>query len=268
MPKARVNGIELYYELHGPAESRETVVFVNDVLANTTSWFNQLPLFSKEYRVLLYDCRGQGQSDKPAQDYTLELHAEDLNALLETLGIKRAHIVGISYGGEIGMTLALRYPKRVESLVMADSVSQVDALLEAKIEAWTAAAKTKDPKLFFLVTAPDIFSEGFLSQNLDFMRIIEEQYTKLDYDAVVRLIARFREFNLTPELSKIEAPTLIICGEQDTLKPVKYSQLIHQKILHSELFVVKDAGHAITYEKPQEFNTLVLGFLEKQRLLR
>jgi pimeloyl-ACP methyl ester carboxylesterase len=96
------------------------------------------------------------------------------------------------------------------------------------------------------------------------MRVIEAEYCKLDLDAVIRLIARFREFNITSCLPRIKAPTLVIASDLDTLKPVTYAERIHQQISQSELSVVKKAGHALTYEKPQEFNTLVLGFLAKQ----
>jgi len=264
VPRTRANGVELYYELQG--QGKETVIFANGVLGTTAGWLPQMHLFSKKYRILLYDGRNQGRSDKPSGDCTLDLHAEDLSALMAELKIGRAHIVGVSYGGEIGMTMGIRYPERVQSLVISNSVSQIDPLLEAKIEAWLMAARLKDAKLFFQVSAPDIFSEEFIRKNPSFMRMIEEQYAKLDYDAVIRLIARFREFNITAELAQIRVPALVIASEKDTLKPVKYSELIHKKIADSELFVVSDAGHALTYEKPQEFNTLVLGFLAKQEL--
>jgi pimeloyl-ACP methyl ester carboxylesterase len=263
MPKARINGIELYYELHGQGD--ETLVFANGVLGNTTSWLNQTMLFAPKYRVLLYDYRNQGRSDKPTQDSTFEIHAQDLTALLESLGIASAHLVGISYGGEIGMTMALLNPERIKSLVISNAVSQVDLELEIKIEAWLTAVRSNDARRFFRVSSPDIFCERFRIAHPSLMKTIEEEYTKLDLADVARLIARFREFNITNTLVKITAPTLVIASAQDTLKPSKYSALIHQKIEHSELFVIEDAGHALTYEKPQEFNTLVMGFLEKQR---
>ncbi|MBI3459683.1 alpha/beta fold hydrolase, partial [Candidatus Acetothermia bacterium] len=118
MPRIRANGVELYYELHG--QNEETVVFANGVLGNTAGWLPQMHLFSKKYRVLLYDCRNQGRSDKPVGDCTLDLHAEDLSALMAELKIERAHIVGISYGGEIGMTMGISYPERVQSLVISN----------------------------------------------------------------------------------------------------------------------------------------------------
>jgi 3-oxoadipate enol-lactonase len=266
MPIANVNGSELYYERYGAGD--ETVLFANGVLANTASWFHQVPLFSKKYQVICYDCRGQGRSEKPDEDCTLEMHADDLEALLGALDIQSAHMVGISYGGEIGMGLALKHPERVRSLVVADAVSQVDTRLAAKIEGWLAAARRGDPDLFFQITAPDIFSENYMRDNPAFMRALKEQYAKLDYRAVVHLIARFREFHITEQLSQIALPVLVLCGELDTLKPVRYSQLIHRQIPGSEFIVVPEAGHALSYERPQEFNTLVLGFLAKQRLPR
>ncbi|MEJ2750704.1 MAG: alpha/beta hydrolase, partial [Anaerolineae bacterium] len=98
MPKINVNGVELYYELHGRSE--EVVVLNNGVIASTATWGNQLPALTPHYRVLLYDMRGQGQSQKWTEgdpDYTWETHADDLAALLDALSIEKAHIGGISY---------------------------------------------------------------------------------------------------------------------------------------------------------------------------
>src|SRR5512136_3074629 len=111
MPKIKANGIELYYELHGP-ETAPVLALSNGILMSTASWAFQTPIFSKHYRLLLYDCRGQGQSDHPAGPYSMELHADDLAALLDALGIARAHIGGISYGAEISVVFALRHPER------------------------------------------------------------------------------------------------------------------------------------------------------------
>ncbi|UCE12767.1 MAG: alpha/beta fold hydrolase, partial [Candidatus Heimdallarchaeota archaeon] len=97
MPTVEANGINIYYEIHGNEEG-EPVIFANGVFANTLSWFNQAPVFSKKYKVILYDMRGQGQSDHPDGNYTIELHAEDQKALLDGLSIHRVNHIGISYG--------------------------------------------------------------------------------------------------------------------------------------------------------------------------
>ena len=96
MPKIAVNGIELYYELHGP-EDGEALVLSKGILMSTASCYLQKPVLAKHNHLLLYDCRGKRKSDHPAGPYTMDLHAEDLADLLNGLGIVRAHIGGISH---------------------------------------------------------------------------------------------------------------------------------------------------------------------------
>ncbi|MCS7198387.1 MAG: alpha/beta hydrolase [Candidatus Bipolaricaulota bacterium] len=259
MPKARIKGIELYYEFHDGREA--TVLFANGVLADTTSWAGQLHAFKKQYSVVLFDFRGQGRSDKPDEPYSMEGHAADAAGLLEVLGIPRVHWVGVSYGGEIGMLVAIRYPEKIASLTVAASVSHVEPSLKNKIDRWIAAARTENPEIFFQETVTDIFSERFRVAHPEFLEIARRSYAALDYRAVVRLLEAFQQLNITPELHKITAPTLVLCGADDSLKPVSYSQIIHGTIAHSELVVIPDCGHALTLERPEEFNNLVLNFL-------
>ena len=134
MPKIQTNGVELYYELHG-AEDAPLLVLNNGILMNAAgSWVFQTQALSKHYRVLQYDCRGQGQSEHPDEAYSMEMHADDLAALLIALGYEQAHIAGISYGGEVGQAFVLKYPQRCLSLILADTVSEVGDELRIIIE--------------------------------------------------------------------------------------------------------------------------------------
>ena len=129
MPYIQANGIRIYYEWHGP-ENAPVLVLNNGILMNAAaSWVPQTVAFAGSYRVLQYDCRGQAQSDRPAGPYSMAQHADDLAALLDALGVRRAHVLGISYGGEVSQAFALRYRERVLSLVLADTVSEVGAEL-------------------------------------------------------------------------------------------------------------------------------------------
>lgn len=262
MPKVRINRIELYYEFY--RKSGETVLFANGVLADTTSWMAQLQAFTKEYSVVLFDFRGQGRSDKPDEPYSMEGHAADAVSLLEALGIQRVHWVGASYGGEIGMLVALRYPEKIASLTVAGSVSHVEPPLKRTIDRWIAAAQTENPEHFFHETVTDIFSERFRTAHPEFLEIVRRSYAALDYRAVVRLLEAFQQLNITPQLHKITAPTLVLCGADDTLKPVPYSQIIHRAIAHSKFVVIPECGHALMVERPEEFNNHVLDFLRHQ----
>jgi 3-oxoadipate enol-lactonase len=262
MPRVEVNGIQLYYELHGP-EDAEVLVLSNGVLMSTGSWGMQTPVLSRHYRVLLYDCRGMWQSDHPEGPYTMAEHADDLAGLLDALGIARAHIGGISYGGEIGMHFALQYPDRTRSLVVASSVSQLDPQLRGWMESWIAAARSGDPELLFQVTYPLNFSEYWIAANGPALAAARERYRQIDMPAMLELFLCFSRLDITADLPRIAAPTLVLVGEEDLLKPRKYAELIARQIPHAELAIMPRAGHAVCWEQPDLFNTLVLGFLAK-----
>jgi len=261
--KMRVNGVELYYELHGP-ENVPLLVLNNGILMNAaSSWVFQTEALARHYRVLQYDCRGQGQSGHPENSYTMELHADDLAALLSALGYEKAHIAGISYGGEVGQAFALKYPDCTRSLILADTVSEVGPKLRLIIESWLDAARAGNVEAFFNATAPWNFSTAFIAANPRLLADAKKRYEMLDYPAVVRLCECFLEVSFTDQLGKIKAPTCIIAGEMDLLKGPDYAAILKGAIPHAELHILPGAGHATCWERPQEFNTIVLGFLAK-----
>ena len=264
MPKIEVNGIQLYYELHGP-DGADVLVLSNGILMSTASWAFQLPVLARHCRLLLYDCRGMWQSDHPPGPYSMELHADDLAALLDALGIERAHIGGISYGGEVSMAFAVKYPQRTQSLIVSSSVSQVDPLLAGMASSWISAAQAGDPDLLFRVTYPLNFSEAWIAANRPALDAARERYKTLDMDAFLELMFSFIKLDITDELHTIAAPALVIVGEDDILKPRKYAESIAREIPGAELAVVPHAGHAVSWEQPGVFNSLILGFVTKHR---
>lgn len=262
MPHVRVNNLNLYYEFHGPEEG-EPLILNNGVFMNTASWAFQLPDLSRRYRVLAYDMRGQGQSDHPEGEYSLELHAEDLVALMDALHLDKAHLVGTSYGGELNLVMGLQHPERCHTLVIIASVSHSDPLLVAMIERWRRAAQLGDGPLFFRLIYADTYSERFLVQRPDLIPLAEQRYATLDLPAAVRLLESFQKLNVTADLGKIHIPTCIVSAELDLLKPKRYGELLHQGIAGSEFHQIPDTGHVVVLEKPAEVNTIILGFLAK-----
>ncbi len=265
MPKIQANGIELYYEQHGWDKDADVLVLSNGILMSTASWVYQTALFAKQYRVLLYDCRGQWQSEHPRAPYSMTQHADDLAALLDALNVERAHIAGISYGAEVSMAFALKYPARAQTLVVASAVSQIDPHLRGIAEMWIGAAQRRDSELFFQVTYPFNFSERWIAANAPLLAQARARYTTLDFDAVVNLCQAFLNLNLTAELHRIATPTLLLVGEEDTLKPRRYADLIAREIPHAEYALLPHAGHALCWEQPGLFNSLLVGFLGKPR---
>ncbi|MBN2043950.1 MAG: alpha/beta fold hydrolase [Anaerolineales bacterium] len=264
MAKIKVNGINLYYELHGP-EAAPVLVLNNGIIMNAaTSWVYQTKTLSKGYRVLQYDCRGQGQSDHPEKGYSMAVHAEDLSGLLAGLGIQTAHIAGISYGGEVAQAFALDFPEKTRSLILVDTVCEVRPELRIVIQAWMDALRLGDPLGFFNATVPWNFSAEFIETNTALLEASKERYALLDFQAILRLCEAFLEVDFTSRLGEISAPTCIIVGGKDILKGLKYSQILFSGIPHAELHILDGAGHASCWERPEEFNSIVLGFLAKQ----
>lgn len=265
MSISHANGINLYYEFHG-SEQAATLVVNNGIIMNaSTSWSFQVPVLAKHYRLLLYDLRGQGASDHPESEYSMDLHADDLAALLLNLGIKSAHIAGISYGGEVGQVFALKYPQMTCSLILADTVSEIHDELRIITQSWIDALKTSDPLAVFNATVPWNFSAQFIKENQLLMEDAKKRYALLDFQAVIRLCRSFLQVDWSPRLHEIQCPTCIIVGSKDRLKGPDYAEILHRGIPGSEYHLLPGAGHATCWERAEEFNTIILGFLSKQK---
>ena len=264
MSEIKVNGVNLYYELHGP-EGQPVVVLNNGIIMNAaSSWVFQTRTLSSHYRLLQYDCRGQGQSEHPASPYSMEIHADDLAALLDALHIEKAHIAGISYGGEVAQAFALKYPLKTRSLLLMDTVSEVGPELRLIIHSWMDALRTGEPLVFFNSTVPWNFSTEFIARNGAMLEDAKKRYAQLDFPAIFRLCEAFLEVNFTQRLGEIKMPTCILVGEKDLLKGTAYAEIIKNRIPQAEYHILKGAGHASCWERPEEFNSVLLGFLAKQ----
>lgn len=262
MPHKKVNDIEIYYELTGPQDG-PVLVLSNGIMMSTASWAYQKAELSHHLRVLLYDCRGMWRSDHPEGPYSMEQHADDLSGLLDALNISQAHIGGISYGAEISMVFAIKYPGKTKSLMVIDGVSEIHPLLHAQTYPWLMAAQRNDPELLMRTSYHMNFSEQWIKANQAFIENSVERYAELDMDALVNLMKAFYDLDITEELASIKAPTLVIAGEEDVIKGREYAKIIADQIPESEFVLVPGSGHALCLEKPAVLNTILLGFVTK-----
>jgi len=269
MAIAPINGINLFYEEKGNPESKTVILFLNGVMASTSGWNLQIPVFEKlGFRIVLHDFRGQLKSDKPKGPYTFKQHALDTVALMDHLKIPSAHLIGTSYGGEVAMKMAIDHPDRVKSLAIIDSVSELDSVLSSFVYGWKDAAQTKDGERFFKLMLPSIYSDTFIKNNTEMlskrtqaMKTMPESY----FDGQIELYDAFlNDVTMTQDLPKITCPTLVVCGENDILKPRKFSQIIVDGIKNSEYLIIPDCGHVTIFEKPAALNSTLLGFIVKQ----
>ena len=158
--KATVNGIETYYEIHG-AEGAPWLTLSHSLACSVRMWDPQIAAFKSRYRILAYDTRGHGASTAPAGAYTLDMLAEDLRALLRHLKIERTHFAGLSMGGMIGQTYALRYPGSFHGLVLADTGHAQTPDTAKQWEERVRTAETKGMQPLVQSTLERWFTEPF-----------------------------------------------------------------------------------------------------------
>ncbi len=257
--KAKINGINVNYEVAGDGP---WVTMSHSLACNLHMWDEQMAALTKKYKVLRYDTRGHGQSDAPAGAYTLEQLADDAHGLLAHLGVKQSHWVGLSMGGMIGQTFALKYPGVFSSLTLADTTSRYPA--EAAPQ-WVERIKTVESSGMQAVV------DGTLG------RWLTEPYRKSNPQVVDRIGGYIRttpvagfvgcchaipKINVTQRLKEIKCPTLVIVGEQDPGTPVAMAREIHAAMRGSQLVIIPSAAHLSNVEQTQGFNSALLGFLD------
>lgn len=262
------SGTKLYYEIHGDPNGKETIAFLNGVMASVSSWSLLWPVFERAgFRVIVHDFKGQLKSDKPDGPYTFAEHCAEAKALFEYLGVEKLHLVGTSYGGEVAMKFAILYPEMVKSISVIDSVSELDPVCEGFVVGWKVLCDTKDGETFFWGMAPSIYGPEFLEKNKEMLagraRAIKDnpngylEGQKTLYDTFAQ------DVYMTDELHKIQCPALILCGEQDILKPPKFSKIMADNIPDSEYVTIPDCGHVAIFEKPKELESAIFGFVMK-----
>jgi 3-oxoadipate enol-lactonase len=251
MPVAEIRGTAIAYEAAGDGPP---LVFLNGVMMTMQSWVFQRRTFVGRFRCVFHDFRGQLLSPGPVAN--MSEHAGDLAALLDHLGIESAHIAGTSYGGEVGMMFASRFPERVRSLAVIASVSHIDAPLRDAVALWRDIALTA-PQTLYDITAPYNFSPAFLTESfLEQGRARLASYPPEFFTNFAALCDAFLKLDVDP--SRIRCSALVICGENDALKPVHYSRTIAAQIPNAELAIIPGGPHAVVIEKAGEVNDLLL----------
>jgi 3-oxoadipate enol-lactonase len=271
MPNTTVNNVSLFYDYRrasGDSSRGETVALLNGVMASTSSWEYYAEFLNRAgYDVLLHDFRGQLLSEKPDGPYTFVEHRDDFLALCEELEIDACHLIGTSYGGEVAMRIAIDEAKRVSSLTVIDSVSELDALLSRFVSSWVALAERGDAELFYASVLPSLYSRQFLRDQAEMIDGRGARMKELPDDYFRGQAELYRAFlndvTMTGELSQVEAPTLVVCGDEDILKPRHFSETIADAIPGAELVVIPRCGHVAVFEKPETLATLVHGFLTR-----
>jgi pimeloyl-ACP methyl ester carboxylesterase len=266
MPYAEVNDIQIYYEFHGPSNGTPLVLIEGWGVA-LWGWFRQLPELTKNHRVLVFDNRGVGKTSKPDHPYTAEMTATDTKLLLDDLGIDKAHILGTSMGGFIAQQVALSYPEKVTSLILAmthfSGENHVPIPSDTMMALFAFPTETISKEEAIKIRRSVAYSPEFTDNNKNLFRLMDKW---LDENPQPEK-ARINQANIgntldsEKDLHKIQAPTLIIHGESDRIVSIKNAEKIHERIPNSKLVILKDAPHRIEIVEYKKFNTEILSFL-------
>jgi 3-oxoadipate enol-lactonase len=258
--KARTNDIETSYELHGK-EGAPWLVLGHSLACSVRMWDPQIAALKSGYRILAYDTRGHGGTDAPTGAYTLELLADDLKALLDQLGAKNPHYCGLSMGGMIGQTFALRYPGVFRTLMLADTTSRYPA--EAW-PTWQERIKIAEEKGMQPLVEPTLarwFTEPFRKSNPAPVAAIGKLIASTPVAGYVGCCHAIPKINLTARLKEIKAPMLVLCGDKDPGTPPAMAEEIHRNAPGSRLVMIPNAAHLSNLENPAAFTKAMQDFL-------
>jgi pimeloyl-ACP methyl ester carboxylesterase len=256
---AAVNGTQLYYEIQGKGQA---LVLLEGGQLDLRMWDDQFSEFSRDYRVIRYDLRGFGRSGQWGASY--QAH-EDLRALLDTLAIEQAHLVGLSGGGRISIDFALEYPERVSSLVLAgpglsgfnwSGGEWISPIWEAMLEGDSIRAAELWLESPYMAPAmeQDELADRLRKLAIENSRVwahLDTMEVPLSHPAVGRL-------------DELLAPTLLIVGSRDIPDIHKISQrLMAADIPDVRRVIFEGSGHMVNLEQPEKFNREVMDFLKE-----
>lgn len=265
MPTIRANGVELAFVERGAGE--ETVVFSHSYLVDHRHFEPQIEALAERYRVIAYDHRDHGASERVAGPYTMADLVADAAALIRAVEAAPCHFVGLSTGGFVGLRLALRQPELLRSLVAMDCSAESEALAKrVKYQAMFAVLRTLGFGPLIGTTMKLMFGPGLLDdpQRKTEADLWRERIRAHDPAALIRFgNAIFGRGTVLPELGAVDIPTLVVVGEHDRPQPPARSRKIAEAIPGALLEVIPRAGHLSTVDAPAEVTGALARFLAR-----
>lgn len=261
MPRAAVNGVSLNYDEWGAGHPLLMLMGFGDSL---DAWANQIPAFAAKFRTIAVDHRGSGESEAPAEGYSIPQFADDAVALLDRLGVERAHVLGYSMGGRVGQDMAARYPDRVSALILAASAARPNPLNIYSLRAAAWLYETYGPEAAAAFGPLISFTHGYFEDHLDSLtdRLGEPVLEPMPIHAYKGHVQAIENHDTTPILHRIVAPTLVLVGDGEWLNPMSDQRAMLNGIPNAQLRVLENGGHGFLWEIPDAFNDAVIEFLD------
>ena len=256
MPFAQINGIDLYYEVHGNGPA---LVLAHGGGGSHLSWWQQVPELSKTYRVITFDHRSFGQSHDLPNGPGPNAFVQDLTALLDRLGIEKAAVAGQSMGGWTVCGFAAAHPQRTSALILCDTTGGIDTPEVTKAQA-SIQERSKGNLAQVLASA---YSRTF-PERQPALCFLYQQISALNTRVAPNLVPLL--FGLKHAVKPIvehHIPTLLLVGEEDVLTPPQAMASVAAQLPQARFVTVPQAGHSVYFERAEEFNRIVGEFLRQ-----
>jgi pimeloyl-ACP methyl ester carboxylesterase len=263
MPRIRAGTISMNYAQEG---SGEPLILIPHLAADHACYAFQVADYAKHFTCISVDLRDSGESDKPGGAYTTQTLADDVAALMQAIGLEKAHVSGISLGAAIGMWLGAKYPERVQSLSLHSAWPATDDYIRAVVGGWQVMARALNSATETLVQAifpwclmPELYAEkpDYVRSLAEFVRSRPAQ----PVDAFIRQSDAVIGHDAAAQLPRISAPTQITFGRHDVVTSTRFADALSHGIGNSELHVFENCSHAPIFEDAAAFNEATLRFL-------
>lgn len=260
MPKVKVGDADIYYETHG---NGPPILLVPGLGGVGSYWLPNIPAFTRNHQVIIHDHRGTGQSSRSLIKYSVDQMTTDLIAVMDNLGIEKAHLVGHSTGGAIGQTLAATHPHRLLSLTIYASWTKADPFFRRVFEARRTLLTSAGTAAYVRATPVFLYPDWWINDNIDTLEAREKviipnfplaEIVASRIDAIV-------DFDRTADLGAIAVPTMVIVARDDILTPPYYSRQLADMIPGAEYVELERGGHCASETNTTAFENAVLRFI-------
>jgi proline-specific peptidase len=273
---ADIDDIKLCYKDYGKGHP---VVLIHGIGGKKETWIAQIEALKNNFRVITFDLRGVGKSDRPNIPYTMEMLADDVKRLIEYLKIKSAHIIGRSLGGMIAQYFALHFPEKVDKLILMTTNPRVpdeqgaELIKQGRIN--EIQQLKEDPENSFWQKSRILFHKDFRRKMKKYPRkkfhgifsandlIKETTKNPSRTQDIENLTNTLRSHDILDEIHKIQNETLLISGSHDRLTPKSSMQEINDRIPNSRIKIIKNSGHFLHLSKAPKVNNLIIDFLKE-----
>ena len=264
MPKIQVStGISIYYEWHGDDDGIP-VVFIRGTGADSSRWMPQVNQYKEKYKTLIFDNRGVGKSESPKGPYSVKMMADDTVALLDSLKISSCHLSGLSLGAAIAAKVAIDFPEKVKTLQLHAGWAKTHGYAKMYFSMMARWLEVGGLDLYYDAAFLYLFPPDFITNNYEKVMSALDNMKKNSspIEGMQGQIEANMTHDISEELKKIRAPTLVTVGEIDMCLPPSYSRELTDGINGAELIIFPKGSHLFGIQDPQTFNETTLEWLE------